>query len=102
MEILVLHLLRRGNLYGYQLINELDERSGGYFKLKEGTLYPVLYRLEDSRLVESYWEQTQGKRGVRRKYYRITAAGEDWLKEMTGELALLFHSIYKIMGDERL
>ncbi|AKG34574.1 PadR family transcriptional regulator [Paenibacillus durus] len=102
LEILVLHLLSRRNLYGYQLISELDERSDGYFKLKEGTLYPVLYRLEDSGLVESYWEQDTGKRGVRRKYYRVTAAGQAWLREMTGELALFYHSIYKIMGDERL
>ncbi|MCL6460059.1 MAG: PadR family transcriptional regulator, partial [Gorillibacterium sp.] len=72
LEILVLHLLRGSDMYGYQLINELDERSGSYFKMKEGTLYPVLYRLEDAGYIMNYWEPESEKRGVRRKYYRIT------------------------------
>ena len=43
LEILVLHLLSEQDMYGYQLIMALDERSQGMFKLKEGTLYPILY-----------------------------------------------------------
>ncbi|AZK46464.1 PadR family transcriptional regulator [Paenibacillus lentus] len=97
LEILVLYLLSRSDLYGYQLIIELDIRSHGYFKVKEGTLYPVLYRLEDSRHIESYWERDDGKRGVRRKYYRITASGGRRLAEMKQELALFFGSIKQVL-----
>ncbi len=66
-------------MYGYQLLQELDSKSNGVFKMKEGTLYPVLYRLEDGGLISSLWEEpdTSGseKRPVPRKYYQITAAG---------------------------
>lgn len=100
LEILVLHLLSRSDLYGYQLIIELDIRSHGYFKVKEGTLYPVLYRLEDSHHIESYWERDDGKRGVRRKYYRITASGQRRSVEMRQEMALFFGSIKQVMEED--
>ena len=57
IEILILSLLSEDKMYGYQLIQELDTRSNGVFKMKEGTLYPVLYRLEDSGYIESSWEK---------------------------------------------
>ncbi|WP_019638248.1 PadR family transcriptional regulator [Paenibacillus fonticola] len=102
LEILVLHLLSRSDLYGYQLIIELDIRSHGYFKMKEGTLYPVLYRLEDSGYIESYWERDDGKRGVRRKYYRITSSGQRKIAEMREEMSLFFSSIKQVMGEDML
>ena len=55
LEMLVLRLLSEGEKYGYQLISELKEKSGGMFLLKEGTLYPILYRMEDDGLVVSRW-----------------------------------------------
>ena len=51
LEMLVLKLLSEDEKYGYQLISELKEKSGEMFLLKEGTLYPILYRLEDEALV---------------------------------------------------
>ena len=53
LDMLVLKLLENDKKYGYQLIQELREKSGDIFCLKEGTLYPILYRLEDEKLVES-------------------------------------------------
>lgn len=73
LELLLLALLDERERYGYEIVSELEERSGGAFEMKEGTLYPVLYRLEEAGHVEPYWE-TQA-RGVPRKYYRITDAG---------------------------
>ena len=61
LEILVLKFLSQEEKYGYQLISELKERSGGMFSLKEGTLYPILYRLEEDGLVESRWSEAKGK-----------------------------------------
>lgn len=84
-------------MYGYQLIQELDSRSSGVFKMKEGTLYPVLYRLEDSKFIESYWEQDNDRRSVPRKYYRITGDGLDALSNMKQELETLFYAIKSIL-----
>lgn len=73
-EILVLSLLAENDKYGYQLISEMEEKSGGMFKVKEGTLYPILYRLEDEGLVVSKWSEPKEREMVR-KYYSITMAG---------------------------
>ena len=81
LDMLVLRLLDGEPKYGYQLISELKERSGGIFVLKEGTLYPILYRLEDDGLVESRWQEAQGKQ-VPRKYYAITECGQEALLEI--------------------
>ncbi len=62
-------------MYGYELMKELDKRSNGYYSLKEGSLYPVLYRLEDNLLIENYRKDNLGQRAVPRKYYRITEKG---------------------------
>ena len=99
IEILILELLCETKMYGYQLIQELDSRSNGVFKMKEGTLYPVLYRLEDSKYIESCWEQDTEKRSVPRKYYRVTADGLSALRNMKQELDTLFNAIKSILKE---
>lgn len=81
LDMLVLKLLETEQKYGYQLINELKEKSGELFILKEGTLYPILYRLEDDGLVESCWSSPKGKQ-MARKYYQITEQGRTALEEI--------------------
>jgi PadR family transcriptional regulator, regulatory protein PadR len=83
LELVLLHLLAEKDRYGYELTAELGSRSGGVYELKEGTLYPVLYRLEKAELVEPYWETQE--RGVPRKYYRITPAGRRELARQAAE-----------------
>lgn len=61
LEIVVLKLLSQGRAYGYQLLQRLDQESGGLFRIKEGTLYPILYRLEDDGLVVSEWSIPEDK-----------------------------------------
>lgn len=80
LEILVLQLLARKKMYGYQLLQELKSNSD-LFVLKEGTLYPILYRLEDEELVISKWSKPSGKE-VSKKYYQITKKGETALLEL--------------------
>lgn len=80
LEILVLKLLEKDEKYGYQLINELREQSEELFLLKEGTLYPILYRMEEEGFVTSRWSVPQGKE-ISRKYYRISEAGSAALKD---------------------
>jgi len=61
LDMLVLTLLKSEAKYGYQIIQEMKEKSGEIFLLKDGTLYPVLYRLEDDKLVVSKWSEAEGK-----------------------------------------
>ncbi len=98
LDILLLKLMQEKTVYGYELMAALDESSGGYFAMKEGTLYPVLYRLEDAGLIESLWEDMRGKRGVPRKYYTITDRGREHLLAAETEIRALFQAIDKVMG----
>ena len=73
LEMLVLQLICQAPTYGYELIQRLKAVSGGRFQLKEGTLYPILYRLEDEKLIEAKWHQ-EG-RAAPKKMYQATEAG---------------------------
>lgn len=74
LELLVLKLICDGPTYGYELLQRVKERSEGRFLLKEGTLYPILYRLEDDGLIAAKWSQGQG-RSAPKKMYEATEAG---------------------------
>lgn len=76
--LLVLSLLKGQDLYGYQMITELERRSNNTFHMKEGTLYPVLKKLENGGYVTSYEADANGRT---RKYYRITRSGLKQLAE---------------------
>jgi PadR family transcriptional regulator PadR len=73
VELAVLALIREERRYGYDLLTSLANASGGFVGIKEGSLYPVLHRLEDAGYIEATWE-AEG-RGKPRKYYGITEAG---------------------------
>ncbi len=83
LELIVLHLLSHGEAYGYEIVTKLTERTNGSLGVTDGTLYPVLYRLERAGSVEVRWETPQ--RGVPRKYYRLTEAGHAELAQLTRE-----------------
>lgn len=74
LEMLVLELVCQGPTYGYELLLRLKERSGGMFTLKEGTLYPILYRLEDDGMIEAGWSDWEGRK-VPKKIYTATEKG---------------------------
>lgn len=82
-ETLLLSLLIREAMYGYQIIKEMDARSRGYFKFREGTLYPALHRLERAGLVSGAWQELTN--GQVRRYYRITEKGQAFLAAKTAE-----------------
>lgn len=96
LDMLVLKLLEKEPMYGYQLIQEMAEMSDDVFALKEGTLYPILYRLEDESLVKSCWTESQGKQ-VPRKYYQITDKGKTMRKEIYGIWQQISNGINHIM-----
>ena len=82
-ESLLLCLLAQQPMYGYQIIKELERRSQGYFKFKEGTLYPALHRLEGAGLVEGKWQMLPT--GRQRRYYHITDRGYRLLAVRMGQ-----------------
>jgi PadR family transcriptional regulator, regulatory protein PadR len=97
LEMLLLTLLEGRDRYGYEIVTELERRSEGAFEMKEGTLYPVLYRLEEAGHVEPYWETQE--RGVPRKYYRITGAGQAELARQVGEWRAFVAVIESMLKD---
>lgn len=78
MEMLVLQLLSKGSNYGYQLLSRLADTPSGLLKVKEGTLYPILYRLEEEGMLESGWQTGEG-RATPKKMYTITDKGKSEL-----------------------
>lgn len=76
---LVLAILQKGPSYGYAIIQEVRGLSGGELEWSEGMLYPVLHRLEDHGLIESY--EDRGETGRKRKYYRLRPEGRKALAE---------------------
>jgi PadR family transcriptional regulator PadR len=94
--LLILALLSEEPMYGYQISQELEQRSGGYFEMKEGLLYPLLHRMRREGLVSSKWQEASGTR--RRKYYAITAIGKQALKEQTQEWEMFMSKLQGVLA----
>jgi PadR family transcriptional regulator PadR len=76
IELLVLSLLEEGEAHGYELLQRIEARGCGLLSMREGTLYPVLYRLEEAGKIEGIWETGKSSRkGPRRRIYRLTRDG---------------------------
>ena len=82
-SLLVLQLLDKEDMYGYQLVKEMKKQSEETLEVKEGTLYPALHKLEEKACIESYWKEQD--RGPARKYYAITDEGRSVLSVKTKE-----------------
>ena len=78
-SMLVLKLLDEKDMYGYQIIEELAKRSENVFRLKTGTIYPLLHNLEKEKLISSYDEKADNLRV--RKYYKLTSKGSGFLQK---------------------
>ncbi len=98
LEMLVLKLLCDGPKYGYQIIQEMKEKSEDTFLLKDGTLYPILYRLEDDGLAVSEWSEAEGRQ-VSRKYYKITHQGQLALDETEAVWRRISRGVSRILED---
>lgn len=81
LEMVLLSMIAKKRTYGYEMILELNQKGAPIFEqIKEGTLYPVLYRLEDCGLVKSELHAAANS-GRTKKYYEITPAGREALKD---------------------
>ncbi len=94
--LLILALLSEETMYGYQISQELASRSGGYFEMKEGLLYPLLHRLKREGLIDSKWQTASG--GRRRKYYTITSTGRNALQEQTQEWETFMNKLQSVLA----
>ena len=94
--LLILSLLKDGDKYGYEMIEELAKRSDDTFQLKEGTLYPLLHSMEKEKLVRSYTKQTPS--GRERKYYQLTSSGRERLEYKEKEWKLFSRTVNAVLG----
>jgi PadR family transcriptional regulator PadR len=92
----VLEILARGPMYGYELSEAIEQRSGNVFVLGKGTLYPLLYNLEAKSLVKGNWEETDA--GRNRKYYSITSKGKAQLAQQKQQLESLYSGLKMVFG----
>lgn len=96
MSIMILSMLNRKDMYGYQIMQELKMMSDNTFELKEGTLYPLLHALENDNSIECYWFDTD--EGRRRKYYKITAGGKEVLAAKRREWNAYVEAVNSVIG----
>jgi PadR family transcriptional regulator PadR len=101
MELAVLKLINEGDQYGYSIIQEINKRSDNKIEIKDGTLYPILYRLEDQHYIESYW-QSADKRGKPRKFYKMTDIGKKRYQLMLSDYNEVSAGIKKILDNNEV
>src|SRR5579863_10041578 len=99
LETLVLSALRRGDAHGFEILRRLEQAGSGALKLKEGSLYPALYRLEADKLIAGQWEDPANtRRGPRRRIYRLTPKGRRHFKLAAGDFHHFVSVLTKIVG----
>jgi len=94
--VVVLEILSRGPMYGYELSQAIEQRSGDILTLGKGTLYPLLYNLEAKKLVRGKWEKNQSSR--KRRYYSITSRGKGQLAKQKAQLRELTAGLNLVFG----
>jgi len=99
MSLVILSLLEKEDMYGYQLVQQTLSRSGGRIVTQEGSLYPVLYKLQEQGLISDRRVQV-GKR-MTRIYYHLEPAGAERLQELLSEYKSLTEGIFLILGEEQ-
>ncbi len=94
--VVVLEILSRGRMYGYELSEAVEKRSQGILTLGRGTLYPLLYNLEAKGLVAAEWEENEASR--KRRYYSITGKGKAELAAQKQQWMSLQQGVNLVFG----
>ena len=98
IDTIILKLLIEKDMYGYELANEIKQRTRNKFDIREATLYAVVQRLEARELISSYMgEKSLGRK---RRYYRITSLGKAYYREMIEEWRLLGDIMAAMLGSD--
>jgi DNA-binding PadR family transcriptional regulator len=96
IDILLLNLLMHKDMYGYEMVKVLKEKSDALYNMSEGTMYPALKRMEKKGWLHSYWSETAHGR---RKYYQITNEGKSVLETKVSEWEKVNSLIRKTSED---
>lgn len=96
LEMMVLSTLADGAKYGYLIQSRLKDSSRSRISIQAGTLYPILHRLESTRLVKAKWDESTGRR---RKWYELTAAGRKQLTQQVREWQSFVDCIRNVLGS---
>jgi PadR family transcriptional regulator PadR len=96
-ELMVLKLLSRREMYGYEIVKAIQTESDGAFSFGEGCVYPYLHYLEKARLVASSRKEVAGRS---RNYYRLTERGGRRLEALAGEWARVAAGVSLMMGGQ--
>ncbi len=94
--VVVLEILSRGEMYGYELSEAIKERSSNIFNLGQGTLYPLLYNLEAKKLLKGSWQNSDS--GRKRRYYSVTSKGKLELSKQKQQFAQLQKGLKYVFG----
>lgn len=95
--LMVLGVLSRHELYGYQIIKTVELMSENVFQMNEGTLYPILHALEKESFLSSYWAENE-ETGRKRKYYKITEKGLKELARQKQEWDTYQKAVNRVVG----
>jgi PadR family transcriptional regulator PadR len=99
LQTLILSSLKHSPAHGFQILQRLEQAGSGALKLKEGSLYPALYRLEADKLITGQWEDSASpRRGPRRRIYRLTPKGRRHFKLAAGDFHHFVSVLTKIVG----
>ncbi len=96
--MLVLSVISRGEMYGYQIIKTVEMMSNNVFQMNEGTLYPILHSLEKENYLTSRWVESE-ENGRKRKYYKITEKGLRELASQKKEWEEYSTAVGKVLGS---
>lgn len=96
LNTMLLEVISRRPMYGYEICKTVNARTDGYFNLREGSLYPALHKLEHEGLLQAFWEQANGRR--RRKYYEITDAGIKTLADKRREWSDFAAAVERVLA----
>lgn len=96
IDILLLNLLSQQDMYGYEMVKVLKEKSNELYNMGEGTLYPALKRMEKKDWIRSYWQETESGR---RKYYQLQEEGKTILEKKLEQWNRVHNLIIETSGD---
>lgn len=98
LELILLCIMGEKESYGYEIITRLNSKSDVLGIAKEGTVYPILYRLEESGLVSCKTKKSES--GMQRKYYSLTQKGEELLNELKAYWREYSMCVDSFIGDQ--
>jgi len=88
VESLILAALENSEAHGLEIVKRIELAGSGALRLREGSVYPALYRMEEAGLIKARWEEkNSGRRGARRRHYQLTLSGKRRLAAARSEWA---------------